>query len=40
MAGGRCHAVPTGSLLSAGSERDTGTTAAKRSPGRARRLEP
>lgn len=38
--GGCCRAKPTGSHLSAGSERDTGTTAAKHSPGRAGRLEP
>lgn len=40
MAGGCCRARPTGSRLSAGSERDTGTAAAKHSPGRAGRLEP
>lgn len=40
VAGGCCRARLTGSHLSAGSERDTGTTAAKHSPGRAGRLEP
>lgn len=40
MAGGCCHAGPTGSPPSAGSEWDTGTRAAKHSPGREGRRGP
>lgn len=38
--GGYCHVGPTRSHLSVGSEKDTGTKAAKHSPGRAGRQEP